>query len=561
MVISDDQLKTLILKLKLLDEKKLDEVLSYAKNSQISLQEALIEKDIITDENLGIAIADFLKLPFIVLGKISIPDTVFPIIPERVARRHKVIPFARDNAGIKLAMADPTDRLTQEMIAWKTGQKVYAYLATERDIYNKLWIYRKDLQKTFDSLVSEQLSKAGERISVEAPIAKIVTLIINYAYQDRASDSHIEPEEKETLVRFRVDGILHDVLFLPKQLHDQITTRIKILSSLRTDEHMTPQDGKMRIHLEEEDLDIRVSILPIVDGEKVVLRLLASHFRQFSLTDLGMTDVDLKKITDAFTKSYGMILSTGPTGAGKTTSIYSILKIINTREKNITTIEDPVEYRIKGVNQIQANAKTDLTFASGLRSILRQDPNIIFVGEIRDSETAGIGVNAALTGHLVLSTLHTNDAATALPRLTDMKVEPFLVASTVNVIVAQRLIRKICEICKTAEEITSGQLVKNFPEQTVKKYFGTKETVRVYKGVGCQVCHLTGYMGRIGIFEVLEVSNSIRQLINAKNDSDVILQQAIKEGMTTMLDDGLSKVVKGQTTIEEVLRVTKVETL
>ena len=307
----------------------------------------------------------------------------------------------------------PSNALIKEMIYRKTGQQVSLHLATERDIYNKLWIYRKDLQKTFDVLVSEQVKTAGKSASIEAPIAKIVELIINYAYQDRASDIHIEPEEKDTLVRFRIDGILHDVLFLPKKLHDQIATRIKVLASLRTDEHMSPQDGKMRISLEEEELDIRVSLLPIVYGEKIVMRLLASHFRQFSLVDLGMNPVDLKKVNDAFAKSFGMVLSTGPTGSGKTTSIYAILKIINTREKNITTIEDPVEYRLKGVNQIQTNQKAELTFASGLRSILRQDPNVIFVGEIRDSETAGIAVNAALTGHLVLSTLHTNDAATA----------------------------------------------------------------------------------------------------------------------------------------------------
>jgi type II secretory ATPase GspE/PulE/Tfp pilus assembly ATPase PilB-like protein len=354
---------------------------------------------------------------------------------------------------------------------------------------------------------------------------------------------------------------LHDVLFSPKKLHEQVATRIKVLSTLRTDEHMTPQDGKMRMALEEEDLDIRVSILPIVYGEKIVLRLLASRFRQFSLVDLGMNEVDLAKVNKAFTKSFGMILSTGPTGSGKTTSIYAVLKIINTREKNITTIEDPVEYRIKGVNQIQTNPKTDLTFASGLRSILRQDPNVIFVGEIRDSETAGIAVNAALTGHLVLSTLHTNDAATALPRLTDMKVEPFLVASTVNVIIGQRLIRKICEMCKGSKDITEEQLLQNLPAETIRKYFGDKQNMRVYHGAGCEVCHFTGYAGRIGIFEVLEVSNEIRKLITEKNDSDVIVKQAVKEGMTTMLDDGLSKVIKGLTTIEEVLRVTKIEAL
>lgn len=561
MLLSDDQLKALLLKVNLLDQKKLEEVAVYAKNSDIPLTDALIEKDVVTDENLGILIADAVKIPFIVLGKISITEDAFRIIPERLARKYKAIPFVRDKDGIKVAMADPSNKLIQEMIARKTGQKVYPYLATERDIYNKLWVYRKDLQKTFDALVFEQVKTAGKSASIEAPIAKIVELIIQYGYQDRASDIHIEPEEKDTLVRFRVDGILHDVLYLPKKLHEQIATRIKVLTALRTDEHMSPQDGKMRLALDEEDLDIRVSILPIIYGEKIVMRLLASHFRQFSLADLGMSQNDLDKVTNAFKKSFGLILSTGPTGSGKSTSIYSILKIINTREKNITTIEDPVEYRLKGINQIQTNAKAELTFASGLRSILRQDPNVILVGEIRDSETAGIAVNAALTGHLVLSTLHTNDSAGALPRLTDMNVEPFLVASTVNVIVAQRLVRKICEMCKSSLDVTLDQLLMNLPAETIKKHFGVKKEVRIYKGKGCEVCHFTGYSGRLGIFEVLEVNANIKKLITAQNDSNAILAQAIADGMQTMLDDGLTKVIKGDTTIEEVLRVTKIEAL
>jgi type II secretory ATPase GspE/PulE/Tfp pilus assembly ATPase PilB-like protein len=561
MLITDDELKKLLISVKVLDDKKLNEVLEYAKNSDVPFKDALIEKDIITDENLGVIIADAKKIPFAVLSKISIPEEAFRIIPERLARKYKAIPFARDKNGIKVAMSDPTNVLIPEMIARKTGQKVYAYLATERDIYNKLFLYRRDLQKTFDSLVSEQVRSTGKSSSIEAPIAKIVHLIIQYAYEDRASDIHIEPEEKDMLVRFRVDGILHDVLLLPIKLHEQISTRIKVLSSLRTDEHMSPQDGKMRVELEEENLDIRVSILPVIYGEKIVLRLLASHFRQFSLTDLGMSASDLQKVTNAFKKSFGMILSTGPTGSGKSTSIYSVLKIINTRDKNITTIEDPVEYRLKGINQIQTNAKTNLTFASGLRSILRQDPNVILVGEIRDSETAGIAVNAALTGHLVLSTLHTNDSAGALPRLTDMNVEPFLVASTVNVIIAQRLVRKICEMCKGSLDVTIDQLKQNFPDETIKKHFGTKDEARVYVGKGCEVCHYTGYSGRLGIFEVLEVTNNIKKLISAKEDSDSIVKQAVADGMNTMLDDGLMKVVKGITTIEEVLRVTKVESL
>lgn len=557
MIVTDEQLKQILLNVKLIDQKKLQDVMEYAKNSNITLTDALLEKDIVTDENLGMLVADALKTPFIVLGKITIPEEIFRIIPERIARKYKMIPFARDKDGIKIAMASAPNPILLEQIMRKTGQRIFPQLATERDIYNKLWIYRRDLQKVFDALIADK-----ETGKTSVPMAKIVDLIINYAYEDRASDIHIEPEEKDTLIRFRIDGILHDVLFLPKKLHDQLTTRIKVLSSLRTDEHMTPQDGKMHIPLEEEDLDIRISILPVVYGEKIVMRLLASKFRQFSLVDLGMSDEDLQKVNNGFKKSYGMVLSTGPTGSGKSTSIYAILKIINSREKNITTIEDPVEYRIKGVNQIQTNARAELTFASGLRSILRQDPNVVMVGEIRDSETAGIAVNAALTGHLVLSTLHTNDASTALPRLIDMNVEPFLVASTVNVIIAQRLVRKICEMCKASIDVTLDELTKNLPAEIVKKYFGTKKEARIYKGQGCEVCHFTGYAGRLGVFEVLEVTPTIRRLITEKAEADVIQKQAVTEyGMTLMLDDGLLKVIKGITTIEEVLRVTKVESL
>lgn len=559
MLITDEQLKALVIKTKLLDETGFSAVVSYAKNSGIPITDALIQKDVITDENLGIIISDFLKIPFVVLGKISIPQDVFHIVPERLARRYKVIPFARDQAGIKLAMADPSNKELITLLEQKTGQKMIPHLATEHDIYNTLRIYRKELQLAFDKLMKDDAEFRGTPEADEAPIEKIVDAIINYAYQDRASDIHIEPEEKDSLVRFRIDGVLQDMLMLPRILHDQVVSRIKVQSRLRTDEHLAPQDGKMRMKIDGEDLDIRVSILPLSGGEKVVMRLLASRFGQYSLVDLGMSEQDMGKVQRAFSKSYGMVLSTGPTGSGKSSTIYAILKILNTREKNITTIEDPVEYQIKGVNQINVNAKTNLTFASGLRSILRQDPNIIFVGEIRDGETAGIAVNAALTGHLVLSTLHTNDAATALPRLADMKVEPFLIASTVNIIIAQRLVRKICELCKTSLNIKREELLQHIPETLVKKHFGEKTEIRIYKGQGCKICHSTGYQGRIGIFEVLEVSKSIRDLITKKQDSDVILKQAISEGMLTMLDDGLQKVLKGLTTIDEVLRVTKVE--
>lgn len=561
MLLTDAQLKLLLSHSGLVSEKTLADTATVATISNISFSDALIEKGVITDEKLGQLVASFLGLPFVTLTKISIPEDIFYIIPERLARKQKVIVFARDASGIKIAMADPRQRDIQEMVSRKTGEPIVVYYATERDIDNTLRIYRRNMQKIFDKILKEESQTSKDKPFQNAPIAKIIDLLITYAYSDKASDIHIEPQETDSLIRFRIDGILHDVTYLPKTLHDQLITRIKVQSQLRTDEHLSPQDGKMQLHLEEENLDIRVSIIPIVEGEKAVLRLLPAKHRQITFTDLGMNQKDLAKIENAYNKSYGMILSTGPTGSGKTTFIYAILKILNTREKNITTIEDPVEYRIKGLNQIQVNTKTNLTFASGLRSILRQDPNIVFVGEIRDNETAAIAVNAALTGHLVLSTLHTNDAATTLPRLTDMKVEPFLVSSTVNVIIAQRLVRQICEICKTPVNLAITDIDKHIPANLITKYFGNNPIAQVYKGKGCRSCHQTGYAGRVGVFEVLEVSKNIRKLIIEKNDSDVIAQAAIAEGMTTMLEDGLDKVVKGLTTMEEVMRVTKVETL
>ena len=496
------------------------------------------------------------KIPFIRINPNTVSIKTLVIIPEKVARKQKAVVFYRDKSIVKIALVNPANEEIAKIIAKKTGQIVKTYQASRENIANILLLYRQDLQTAFESLVKTAGVTPGG-----APIPKIVDLLIEYAYEDQASDIHIEPEEENSLIRFRIDGILHDRLTLPKALHESIVARIKVISRLRTDEHLAAQDGKMRVQLEDENLDIRISIIPITEGEKVVMRLLSSRSREYSLESLGMAEKDLAKVTTAMAKSFGMILSTGPTGSGKTTSIYAILKILNSREKNITTIEDPVEYRIKGVNQIQVNLKTNLTFANGLASILRQDPNIIFVGEIRDSQTAGIATNAALTGHLVLTTLHTNDAIGALPRLMDMGVEPLLVASTANVIIAQRLLRKICPECKGITTVSLNELTKNVPKDLVKKVFGTEQKVKLSHGVGCVSCHQTGYLGRVGIFEVLLVSKAIRKLIIAKSDSDQIDEQARKEGMTTMLEDGLAKVANGITTLEEVLRVTKSESL
>ena len=557
-VYDSDTLYNTLRELNVIPARELESAYKESQKSANPLGQILIQKELIADENLGKVIADNLKLPFVSLAKAQIAQDVLRIVPEIIARRDKIIAFERGDDGLKVAMANPKDEQIIASLAKKTGDPIVPYYATETDIENTISLYQKEMQSTFNNLLNQQVEKAKTMVAKEVPVAKIVDLLVQYAYENKASDIHIEPTESQSLIRFRIDGILHDVLKLPHDLHAQIVSRIKVLSKLRIDEHLSAQDGKMQEKLPQEKLDIRVSIVPIVEGEKVVLRLLSSHSRQFALSDLGMFNYDVAKVKNGFTKPYGMVLSTGPTGSGKTTTIYAILKIINTRDKNIDTIEDPVEYDIAGINQIQVNPKTNLTFADGLKSILRQDPDVIFVGEIRDKETAGISTNAAMTGHLVLSTLHTNNAATALPRLIDMGVEPFLFASTINIIIGKRLVRKICVKCRYSLPTSTKDLAKNIPPDMIAKNFGDKKEIRVYLGKGCPICHNTGYSERIGLFEVMEVSSIIRNLIEQKTSADKIEEEAIKGGMVTMLEDGLRKVKLGITTIEEILRATNV---
>lgn len=390
----------------------------------------------------------------------------------------------------------------------------------------------------------------------ESAVVQIVDFLLSEAYQSHASDVHIDPERKYTVVRFRLDGVMHDIFMLPKRVHELVVTRLKILARLRTDEHLAPQDGKLQYELGEKFIDIRVSIVPTVKGEDVVMRLLVED-SNLRLQDLGYSKTDYEKLMKYVTKPWGMILATGPVGSGKTTSLYAILKILNKREVNIVTIEDPVEYYIEGITQIQVNPKAKFTFARGLRSIVRQDPNIIMVGEIRDDETADIAVNAAMTGHLVLSTVHTNNAATTLPRFLEMGIKPFLIASTVNVVIGQRLVRTICEKCKMEYEQSAEYLYKYLPPEIVDRNVKGHGKIRLFRGEGCRACKNTGYQGRIGIHEVMEITDELRELIMGNADADTIQAKAIAQGMTTMFDDAIAKAIAGITTIEEIFRVIK----
>ncbi len=382
-------------------------------------------------------------------------------------------------------------------------------------------------------------------------VIKIVECMVSSAYRTRASDIHLDPESGTLKVRFRIDGSLRDIETIPVHLRDEVISRLKILSGLRTDEHQAAQDGRFRIDADGTHIDVRVSIVPTYYGENAVMRLLAEQADDYSLEVLGFTPWNQEKLTRAIQKTHGMILLTGPTGSGKTTTLYTLIKMLNTKERSIITIEDPVEYSINGINQIQVNSRTGLTFAQGLRSILRQDPNIIMVGEVRDSETAGLAVNAALTGHLVLSTLHTNDAPTALPRLLDMKVEPFLISSTVNLVVSQRLVRRICSHCKEVREISQDAL-RSLSEVVSASVLAVRPTF--YAGYGCEQCGGTGYRGRVGIHEVIELDQPIRESILRKASSNELRAIAVERGMTPMLIDGFEKAKMGLTTIEEVLR-------
>jgi type IV pilus assembly protein PilB len=581
MRVEPSQLKAFLLDADLATEKQIAKAEKEAKKTGQRLADVLVKQGVITQEQLAKLQAYILGIPFVNLEKEIIPKEVLQIIPEPIARKYNIIAFRKRGKELEVAMLDPEDLQTVEFIKKKADLKILPRLTTQASIKNTLKQYQKTLEAEFGKLIKEEAKIVSvpekgteetkeelEKAAGEMPIIKIVDTLLKHAILQQASDIHIEPLEKEVIVRYRIDGILHDAMTLPKQVHSGIVARIKVLSNLKLDEHRLPQDGRFKIETEEAKVSFRVSILPVYDGEKIVMRLLPEDAKGLTLETLGLRGDALERVHRAIKRPNGMILVTGPTGCGKTTTLYTMMDILNTPEVNISTIEDPIEYRMPRINQTQVKPKIGLTFANGLRSLVRQDPDIIMVGEIRDNETAGLAINAALTGHLVLSTLHTNSAAGAFPRLIDMKAEPFLIASTTNVIMAQRLVRRLYPDSKQKYKLTSAE-IKSLAEQfdldrilkilKQEKIINPKldwSDIEFYRPGKSEECP-DGYKGRIGIYEVLEVSETIKELIVKEATADAIEEQAKKEGMLTMLEDGFIKAVQGITSIEEVLRVTK----
>ncbi len=528
-----------------------------AQRKSISFSEELIEEGLITDIDLGKTIADFFDHHFVDLQDVEIQDKFLTYFPEAVAHAQRAIIFAVSDDTLSLATEYIDNYEFFRLLEKKTGKHITVQYATTRGIENALKHYKGDLRNNINALV-----KVCDTEQEEGDIVRLVNLFLEYANDNHASDIHIEPLENEVLIRFRIDGILHEAVRYPKSLHEKIVFRIKIMSHLQTDEHSAAQDGRFEYHHSQKNtFDVRVSIIPVTDGENIVLRLLDSHTHKFFLENLGLNEADYHKILLSVQRPHGMIIAVGPTGSGKTTVLYTILEKLNDPEINIMTIEDPVEYDMVGIQQIQVNQKKNLTFANGLRSIVRQDPDVIMVGEIRDAETADIAINSALTGHLVISTLHTNDAATTFPRLLEMNVEPFLIASSVNIIIALRLVRKICVQCKESYVPSSTELEMFLQNTKIMEYIETIQKgkdiaqIRLYRGKGCTVCQHTGYSGRVGIFEVLEVDEKIRVLITKKASADVIMKQALESGMLPLLYDGVLKALNGTTTLNEVIKV------
>ena len=582
MRIGDSQLKSFIVDGGLLSAKELAKADAEVKKSGKSLHEVILNLGLMPEGELAKLEAYILGIPYVDLVKETIDPAVLHVIPEPIARKSNVIAFKKSGQELQVAMLDPDDLQTLEFIKKTAKLKILPRLTNTESIKAALKQYQKSLEAEFGEIIKKEAesiqivgaeAEAGvegaedlKKMAEDLPIIKIVDTLIRHAILQQASDIHIEPAEKEVMVRYRIDGILHDAMTLPKQVAVGVVARIKVISNLKLDEHRLPQDGRFKIDTPEYRISFRVSVLPVFDGEKIVMRLLPETAQGFTLEKLGFRPDQLDIIHRYIRKTTGIILATGPTGSGKTTTLYTVLDILNKPGVNISTIEDPVEYRIGRINQTQVRPELGLTFANGLRSLLRQDPDIVMVGEIRDNETADLAINAALTGHLVLSTLHTNSAAGALPRLLDMQVEPFLIASTVNLITAQRLVRTLCEekeeytlssaeIQSLSAEVDLDRILTLLKSEQVVPANASLEKVTWARPKKSEICP-DGYKGRIGIHEALEVSEAIKELIVKNATSDEIERQARKEGMITMLEDGFIKAAQKLTAIEEVLRVT-----
>lgn len=594
MRVSDATLAAILKKAGKIEEQALEKLQAEAKKTGKPLQDLVLKHELMSDEALTKLYALEVEVPFIKLDPKTVDRKTIMLIPERIARQYNAVLFDIKDGVRQLAMEDPDDVQAVDFIQKYIGAKFKLFIATKENILAALDQYREgmstELGKVIDIEVQqekhEEETVSEEDVAEDSPIAQTVNLLLEYGIRAGASDVHIEPREEYVQVRYRIDGVLREANKLPRNVLSALVSRIKILSNLKIDERRVPQDGRFKVVVSGKLYALRVSTLPISDGEKVVMRVLDESNKALTLEQLGYWGYSLHSITEAIKQPHGMILVTGPTGSGKSTSLYSVLSILNRPEVNISTVEDPVEYRIIGTNQTQVNPKAGMTFAGGLRALLRQDPNIIMVGEIRDGETADLAVQAALTGHLVFSTLHTNNAATCLPRLLDMKIEPFLIASTVRAVIGQRLVRRLCADCKQEYKPDSAEhstiqatfnlktreqmgLIAELEAQAIKEAIGKEAgdssslhdeaIVRLWRAAqsGCDRCNHTGYKGRMGIYEVLPSSDAIQQLITSNATSAAIQEEAIKEGMVTMQVDGLIKALRGQTSIEEILRVTR----
>ncbi len=585
MHVEDTQLKEFMLDAGIVARTDFERAEKEAEKKHKSAGNVLVSNGLITEDELRHVQAYILGIPFVNLVGQKIDPGVLSLIPEPVARTHSVIAFKKGPKTVEVAMLDTEDLTAIDFVKKKTGLKVLPRLTDVASMKEVLQQYQKSLHAEFGELIkrdsdtlvsltaveeprgggSEASEEDLKKMAEDLPVVRIVDTLLKHAALQNASDIHIEPMENQVLVRYRIDGILRDAMVLPKHAEASITARIKVLSQLKIDEKRLPQDGRFKVDLDGEKVSFRVSIMPAYYGEKTVMRLLRDNAHGYTLEGLGFHGAALEAIHSAMKATTGMILTTGPTGSGKTTTLYTVLDLLNTPEVNISTIEDPIEYQMQRINQTQVRPDIGFTFTAGLRTLVRQDPDIIMVGEIRDNETAALAVNAALTGHLVLSTLHTNSAAGAIPRLVDMKVEPFLLVSTINVVIAQRLVRRLTkekesytlsddEIASIAKYVDMEALLKQLKEEKVVEGKVDWNTIPFYRAKKSNESE-NGYSGRVGIYETLAVSGTIKELIMRGATADDIEAQAKKEGMMTMIADGIFKAVQGQTTIEEVLRV------